>query len=184
MSAISPASSSVRSPLSNIARRQDNQLRRIQNGVGDGSLTADEASGLLAKQTRIAEAKGRALADGSIDEKERKQLRRMQRGASRDIFEQRHNAAESPAAAGQRAACIDSHQARQGGRIQRGLADGSLDACEAGSLMGQQTRIAEAKGRALADGTMDAAEYGQLRQLQREASLSIFNARHNDGIRV
>ncbi len=182
MRAIGSASTSH--SLSNITRRQDNQLRRIQNGVGDGSLTADEAGGLMSKQAQIAEAKGRAMADGSIDAGERKQLRRMQRGASRDIFEQRHNGSESPVASGQRASCIDSHQARQAGRIQRGIADGSLTACETGSLMGQQTRLAEAEGRAMADGTMDAAEYGQLRQLQREASLSIFNARHNDGIRV
>lgn len=161
---------------------QGNQLNRIQNGLSDGSLTTSEATGLAAKQVGIAQAELSALADGSMDRGEFRQLRQMQREASRDIFEQRHNGSESAGAAGSRASCVEGHQSRQSTRIQNGLSDGSLTACEAGQLMGQQNRIAEAKGSAMADGSMDQAEFTQLRQLQREASLSIFNARHNFGI--
>lgn len=169
---------------SSFATRQGNQANRIQKGISDGSLTSEEASALKAKQSQIAEAKDRAMADGKIDKKERKELRKMQREASRDIFEQRHNGSEGPVAPEQRGSNIDGHQTGQRNRIQKGIGDGSVSAGEAGSLMEQQTRVAEAKGKAMADGTIDEAEYNQLRQLQREASISIFNARHNDGIRV
>ncbi len=183
MRAINSSSSSIAQRPS-FATRQDNQNNRIQKGIADGTLTSQEASGLMAKQSQIAEAKSRAMADGKIDAKERKELRQMQREASRDIFEQRHNASEAPVAPEQRAPNIDGHQTNQSNRIQKGIGDGSLTASEAGSLLDQQTRFAEAKGKAMADGKLDETEYNQLRQLQREASMSIFNARHNDGIRV
>ncbi|MDC0711055.1 hypothetical protein POL68_21470 [Stigmatella sp. ncwal1] len=175
--------SASRSQTSCVARHLGNQVNRIQKGLGDGTLTLGEAGGLAAQQTRIAEAGSRALADGKLDRGEFKELRQMQRSASRDIFEQRHNASERPAAPSERAPRIDSHQNNQGNRIEKGLGDGSLTADEARGLMDQQSRIAEAKGRALADGTMDEAEYTQLRELQRQASRDIFSARHNCGIR-
>ncbi|MFP2931416.1 hypothetical protein ACLESO_40765 [Pyxidicoccus sp. 3LG] len=184
MRPIGSSGSSSRSQIANITRRQDNQDRRIQKGIENGTLTPEEASGVKAKQAQIAEAKNEALADGKIDKKEAKQLRKLQREASRDIFEQKHNATETPATPEQRAPRIDGHQGNQSSRIQKGLGDGSLDAKEAATLMEQQTRIAEAKGQAMADGTMDEAEYNQLRQLQREASTAIFEARHNDGIKA
>jgi hypothetical protein len=108
----------------------------------------------------------------------------MQREASRDIFEQKHNASEQPVAEGDRASHIEGFQNNQRARLQHGLADGSLDASEASGLMDQQNHIAETKGSALADGTMDETEYNQLRQLQREADLSIFRARHDGGIKA
>ncbi|MCY1019585.1 hypothetical protein [Pyxidicoccus sp. MSG2] len=180
----SAGSSAASHAQRSFATRQGNQANRIQKGIADGSLTSEEASSLKAKQSQIAEAKDRAMADGKIDKKERKELRKMQREASRDIFEQRHNGAEGPVAPEQRGSNIEGHQTGQRNRIQKGIGDGSLSAGEAGSLMEQQTRVAEAKGKAMADGTMDETEYNQLRQLQREASMAIFNARHNDGIRV
>ncbi|WP_164020728.1 hypothetical protein [Pyxidicoccus trucidator] len=178
------SSASSHAQRTSFATRQDNQNNRIQKGISDGTLTSEEASGLMAKQAQIAEAKGKAMADGKIDGKERKELRQLQRGASRDIFEQRHNTSERPVAPEQRGSNIDGHQTGQRNRIQKGLGDGSLSAGEAGPLLEQQTKLAEAKGKAMADGTIDEAEYSQLRQLQREASISIFNARHNDGIRA
>ncbi|QSQ26405.1 hypothetical protein JY651_16375 [Pyxidicoccus parkwayensis] len=299
MRAIGSSASSSSAHISNLARHQGNQLNRIQKGIGDGSLTADEAKGLMGKQASIADAKRNAMADGSIDKKEFKQLRRMQRQASRDIFEQRHNAAGGSAAHGPqghcgtstqgqsgtsassgsssvpgqhgtcgtstqgqsgtsttsgsstsgqsgtsttsgssssgqsgtsttsgssssgqsgtsttggssasdkpgtcdgvpvpgtgtsggsvasdlRASCVGVHQGNQRNRILNGLRDGSINAGEAGGLMDLQNRIAEAKGSAMADGSMSETEYNQLRQLQHEASIRIFNARHNGGIR-
>ncbi|MCP3143149.1 hypothetical protein [Pyxidicoccus xibeiensis] len=184
MRPIGSSASASRPQLSGVTRRQENQDKRIEKGLADGTLTAEEAKGLKETQARIAEAKKEALADGKVDKKERKELRKMQREASRDIFEQRHNATETPAAPDQRAPRIDGHQGTQSDRIKKGLGDGSLGAGEASKLMDMQTRIAEAEGRAMADGTMDEAEYNQLRELQREASVAIFNARHNEGIRA
>jgi CRISPR/Cas system-associated endoribonuclease Cas2 len=167
------------SRLSNLTSHQGNQFNRIQKGVADGSLTRGEAGGLLAQQGRIAQAEARALADGKLGAGEFRHLRQMQRHASHDIFENRHNGCERPTTSSERASRVEGRQGNQGNRIQNGLSDGSLSASEAGGLMAQQNHIAEVKGQALADGKMDAGEFKELRQLQREASFSIFSARHN-----
>jgi CRISPR/Cas system-associated endoribonuclease Cas2 len=159
-------------------------MRRIQKGIANGTLTPEEAKGLAQKQAAIAQAETQALADGKLDKKEFKQLRKMQKEASRDIFEQKHNSTEQPVAEADRASHLEGFQKNQSGRVQNGLSDGSLTTGEAGGLMDQLNRIAETKGKAMADGKIDDTEYNQLRELQREASISIFKARHNDGIRA
>ncbi|WP_224244384.1 hypothetical protein [Hyalangium gracile] len=171
------------SPNDRVAFHEGRQAARIQKGIADGTLTPEEAKGLQEKQASIAEAKSRAMADGKIDEGEFKELRKMQKEASRDIFEQRHNETEVAPAEGERTSRIEGHQNNLRTRLQAGLNDGSVAGSEASSLMDQQTKIAEALGRAMADGKMDETEYNQLRELQREASRNIFSARHTGGIR-
>lgn len=169
--------------LSRVTLHQNHQFNRIQKGISNGTLTPEEATGLAQKQASIAQAEIQALSDGKLDKAEFQQLRTMQREASRDIFEQKHNESEQPVAESDRPSHIESFQNNQRTRLQNGLADGSLSASEASGVMDQQNRIAEMKGSALADGKMDETEYNQLRQLQREADVSIFRARHNDGIK-
>ncbi|WP_224369079.1 hypothetical protein [Hyalangium versicolor] len=166
-----------------LMQHQTNQLNRIQKGLSDSTLTADEAKGLAQKQLDIANKTLSALSDGKLDKGEFKELRQMQKGASRDIFEQRHNDTEQPVAAGERTSHIEGFQNNMSARIQKGISDGSLTSEEASKLMDGQSRIAEAKGSALADGTMDETEYSQLRELQRQASRDIFASRHNQGIK-
>jgi hypothetical protein len=78
-----------------VGLRQSRQDTRIQNGLREGSISGSEAQHLSGQQARIAEAKSSAMADGKMDKGEFKNLRKLQREASRDIFIARHNGGTS-----------------------------------------------------------------------------------------
>ncbi len=72
--------------------RQARQADRIQDGLRDGSLTRLEAARLKAEQSRIAALERQAERDGYLSSAERARLAAAQRAASRNIYEERHDA--------------------------------------------------------------------------------------------
>ncbi len=74
-----------------IDKRQDNQEKRIEQGVRSGQLTRHEAARLEAGQARIAAMERRAKADGHVDPWERRQISAAQNRASRDIYREKHD---------------------------------------------------------------------------------------------
>jgi hypothetical protein len=74
-----------------IDRRQWGQERRIEQGLRDGSLTRREYWRLKQEQRRIRDLENWAWRDGYLTPDERYQLRRAQRGASRQIYRDRHD---------------------------------------------------------------------------------------------
>ncbi len=77
-----------------INQRQVNQHARIRQGVKSGELTPGEAAKLRAEQRDIRADKQAAKADGKVTPAERRQIRRDQNKASRDIYRLKHNARE------------------------------------------------------------------------------------------
>lgn len=71
--------------------RQDNQAARIQQGVGSGELSKQEATRLRVEQKAIRAEKRAFKADGTVTAAERAQLRRDQKAASRHIYKKKHN---------------------------------------------------------------------------------------------
>jgi CRISPR/Cas system-associated endoribonuclease Cas2 len=75
----------------NIQKREQNQEKRIQQGVQSGQLTPKEAGKLETQQTRIKQDEERMKADGKLTKAERKKLKREQDKASNKIYNKKHN---------------------------------------------------------------------------------------------
>jgi hypothetical protein len=75
-----------------IHKRQENQQKRIAQGVKSGELTAKETEHLEAREAKIQSDKKEAKADGKVTAKERVKLTREENRTSRAIHRQKHDA--------------------------------------------------------------------------------------------
>lgn len=75
-----------------VKERQENQQKRIAEGVKDDELTAKETEHLEGREAKIQADKKAAKADGVVTNKERAKLRREQNRTSRAIYHQKHDA--------------------------------------------------------------------------------------------
>ena len=75
-----------------IDQRQENQQKRIDNGVASGALTAKETEHLEKREGKIALDEQAAKADGKVTPAERRKLKREENKASRAIHRQKHDA--------------------------------------------------------------------------------------------
>ncbi|MBI2116617.1 MAG: hypothetical protein HYT85_16260 [candidate division NC10 bacterium] len=71
--------------------RLQNEQRRIDAGVADGSLTAREARRLQAGENRIAAEEQRFKSDGAFTPRERQKTLHDENRLSRQIYRQRHD---------------------------------------------------------------------------------------------
>ncbi len=74
-----------------VDQRQENQGRRIDQGVESGRLTQGEAQRLETQQNSIENAETKAKADGVVTRAERVRLSHRQNKASRNIYRKKHN---------------------------------------------------------------------------------------------
>ena len=76
-----------------VDQQEQNQEKRVEQGIKSGELTKGEAAHLEAQQGKIKvdEAKAKAKADGKVTAKERAKLKREQNRASRDVYRKKHN---------------------------------------------------------------------------------------------
>jgi uncharacterized membrane protein YebE (DUF533 family) len=74
-----------------VEQREQNQERRIEQGVNSGQLTQREANRLENQQQRVDRAQDKARADGHVTTRERARLHNMQERASRDIAREKHD---------------------------------------------------------------------------------------------
>lgn len=75
-----------------IKERQENQQKRIAEGVKSGELTAKETEHLEGREAKIQADKKAAKADGVVTRQERAKLRREENRTSRAIYRQKHDA--------------------------------------------------------------------------------------------
>lgn len=80
-----------------INKRQENQQKRIYQGISSGELTRREAARLQKNQFEIYrdERRYRRSGDG-LSNRERVKLAREQNQASRSIYRQKHDAQDRP----------------------------------------------------------------------------------------
>ena len=81
-----------------VDQRQAHQETRIDQGVASGQLNKRETHRLSRRQHRIDRAENHAKADGTVTQTERRRLHKMQKHASHDIHQQKHDAQTAPAA--------------------------------------------------------------------------------------
>ncbi len=74
-----------------IDQRQENQDRRIDQGVASSQLSEKEAARLEKGQAHVQQMEDQALADGTVTKRERARIERMQDRKSRKIARQKHD---------------------------------------------------------------------------------------------
>jgi hypothetical protein len=74
-----------------IQQREQNQQKRIDQGVKSGELTPAETGRLEREQAKIKQDEAQMKSDGKLTKRERAKLTREQNKASRDIYKKKHN---------------------------------------------------------------------------------------------
>ena len=88
-------------------------------------------------------------------------------------------AAPAPATAPGATPKVDVRQAKQEGRIEKGMATGQLTTTETKRLEAQQTHINKVEDKAKADGTVSKEEKARLAHLQHKANRDIKRQKHD-----
>lgn len=161
-----------------VNQRQHNQQDRIQQGVKSGELTRGEAHRLEGEQRNIRREERAYKADGQLTRAERADLHHDQNRASRDIYQQKHDAQRRPPP-GVRDPGVNARQHNQQDRIAQGVRSGELTKDEAKGLRAEQRGIRQEERTYKADGTLTRDERKDLQQDLNVASRNIYNEKHD-----
>jgi hypothetical protein len=74
-----------------IDQRQENQQKRIDQGVQSGALNEKEARRLDKGQQRVQKAEDKAMADGKVTAREQRKIEHMQDHQSKKIYREKHD---------------------------------------------------------------------------------------------
>ena len=172
-----PSAQGSNSP--SIAQRKENQQDRIANGVKSGQLTAGETANLESKEAAInGETRAdRAANGGKLTGAEKQQINQQQNQLSKQIYNDKHNAATQNYGKSE----VGQRQTNQQQRIAQGIKSGQLTAGETAKLENQQRGINQQvkADRAANGGKLTAGEKKQVNKEQNAASKNIYNKKHN-----
>jgi hypothetical protein len=182
-SSSAPAQSSSSTPAAkpdpSIAQRKENQQDRIANGVKSGQLTAGETANLENKEAAIngEEKADKAANGGKLTGAERQQINKQQNQMSKQIYDDKHNAAKQNYGNSE----VGQRQRNQQQRIANGIKSGQLTAGETAKLENQQRGINQQvkADRAANGGKLTSGEKQQVNKEQNQASKNIYNKKHN-----
>ncbi len=166
--------------------RQHRQRDRTAQGVRSGQLTKDEAQEIIAQQKTIRAEEKAYKSDGTLTKEERKDLHQDLNAASKNIFEEKHDAETrpdvtpaEPGAPGARDPGVNAHQAAQKKRIVDGVQDGTLTKKETATLAHKEQQIARLEKRLKEDGTLSLEERARLKDQLRSLSAEIYRQKHD-----
>jgi len=74
-----------------VDKRQDNQQKRIDQGVQSGQLNEKEAARMDKGQARVEKIEDKAKSDGVVTKDERRRLHHAQNNESQRIHRQKHD---------------------------------------------------------------------------------------------
>lgn len=74
-----------------VDQRQNNQDKRISNGLQSGQLSEKESAAIQKRQDHINQLEAQANADGKMTKKEKRKIGKAQDRASADIYKKKHN---------------------------------------------------------------------------------------------
>ena len=176
----SPSSTPSSTPNQpSIAQRKQNQQDRIANGVKSGQLTAGETANLETKEAAInGETRAdRAANGGKLTGAEKQQVNQQQNQLSKQIYNDKHNAATQNYGKSE----VGQRQTNQQQRIAQGIKSGQLTAGETAKLENQQRGINQQvkADRAANGGKLTGGEKQQVNKEQNAASRNIYNKKHN-----
>jgi len=172
-----PSSAPAQKPT--IAQRKQNQQDRIAQGVKSGQLTAGETANLETKEAAInGETRAdRAANGGKLTQSEKQQVNQQQNQLSKQIYNDKHNAATQNYGNSE----VGQRQKNQQQRIAQGIKSGQLTAGETAKLENQQRGINQQvkADRSANGGKLTAGEKQQVNKEQNAASKNIYNKKHN-----
>ena len=142
-----------------IDNRQKSQQAAIEKGVKSGQISAEEAQKLQKGQERVRRMEKEAMADKKMTKKEKRELEQAQ-----DRLDERIGRFSGEKIDNQ--ARIDSRQARQRARIEKGVTSGQLSKEEAAWLQKNQEHVQKLETEAMADGVLTQEEKRRIEQAQ------------------
>jgi hypothetical protein len=174
-----PSTTSTTAQQPSVAQRKENQQDRIANGVKSGQLTAGETANLETKEAAInGETRAdRAANGGKLTSAEKTQINQQQNQLSKQIYNDKHNAATQNYGKSE----VGQRQTNQQQRIAQGIKSGQLTAGETAKLENQQRAVNQQTkaDRAANGGKLTQGEKQQINKEQNAASKNIYNKKHN-----
>jgi hypothetical protein len=178
---LSQADARTRDP--GVNHRQQHQHQRIKQGARSGELTRRETGKLAEEQRDIRQLERAYKSDGELTRAERIDLHHEQNQASRDIYNQKHDAQDRPVStvpAAVRDPGVNQRQVNQTGRIVNGVKTGELTHDEAQDLREGRREIRQEEHEYKSDGALTREERVDLHQDMNAQSKGIYEAKHND----
>ncbi|MGB2668657.1 MAG: hypothetical protein WAK48_32025 [Candidatus Acidiferrum sp.] len=158
--------------------REANQDQRIANGLRSGEMTSGEAARAERTQSNIDQQvhNDRAANGGKLTGQERQQINSEQNAASRQIYNEKHNANTIKPNE------VDDREANQQQRTVNGLRSGQMTSGEAAKTNSNQAKTAQQvhDERTANGGALDAKQKKQVNKEQNKNSKQIHNEKHND----
>jgi len=172
LSAAAPAQSSE------AGKRAENQQDRVAQGVQSGQLTAGETSNLEKKESAIhQEARtDRSLNGGKLTSQEKQTVNRQQNQMSRQIYNDKHNAAQQHYGNNE----VGNRRENQQDRIASGIKNGKLNAAQTARLEKGESSINHevAADRKANGGKLTGAQKKQINRQQNGMSRRIYRNKH------
>jgi len=165
------------------AQRDADQQQRIEQGLKSGELNTREAGRLERQEQAIDRQEAHAdKSGGQLTPQEQARINREQNAVSRNIYNDKHNAATGNpnSASSQRLQNDVQRDANQQQRIANGQKSGQLTSHEAGRLEGGQARVNRNEANAAANGHVGAREQGRIQSRDNNQSRRIYDKKHND----
>ena len=158
--------------------REANQDQRIANGLRSGQMTSGEAARAERTQSNIDQQvhDDRAANGGKLTGQERRQINNEQNAASRQIYDEKHNANTVKPNE------VDNREANQQQRTANGLRSGQMTSGEAARTNANQAAVAQQvhNERTANGGALTRQERQQANKEENRNSKQIYNEKHND----
>jgi hypothetical protein len=158
--------------------REANQDQRIANGLRSGQMTSGEAARAERTQSNIDQQvhNDRVANGGHLTTQERRQINGEQNAASRQIYNEKHNAATITPNA------VNNREANQQQRTAQGLRSGQMTSGEAARTNQNQAAVAQQvhNDRVANGGALNAQQKAQVNKEQNKNSKQIHNLKHNN----
>jgi hypothetical protein len=158
--------------------REANQDQRIANGLRSGQMTSGEAARAERTQSNIDQQvhDDREANGGKLTGAERQQINGEQNQASRQIYDEKHNANTVKPNE------VDDREANQQQRTANGLRSGEMTSGEAARTNENQANTAQQvhNERTANGGALTGKEKKQANKEENKNSKQIYNEKHND----
>jgi hypothetical protein len=164
-----------------VVDRDVNQQERVEQGLQQGQLTTREAGQVERQESRIDQTEARDLKDGKLSPAEQAHINQMQNQTSRDIYRDRHNAADGnpDSKSSERMQSDVQRNINQQQRIEQGGDSGALTNREVGSLEAGQAHVDHKEGVAARDGHVRAGEQASVQRSDNRQSRRIHHKKTN-----
>lgn len=163
---------------SEVGKRAENQQDRIANGTGSGQLTPHETANLEKKESGINQEvrTDRSLNGGHLTGQEKQVVNQQQNAMSRQIYSDKHNAAQQRYGNSE----VGQRRENQQDRIANGIKSGRLNAAQTARLEKGETGINKEvrADRSQNGGRLTQSEKRQVNRQQNAMSRRIYRAKH------